>query len=152
MADGKVYVIDRNLAKGAKNPDLAKATALYLAGGQAFLDFTKPSLGLIMPTYKNQWNSDPFYTQGDPSFPAGYWESFRNVVKATDPSALTISETWQKDTSLLRMLRGDRLDTTMNYRLRDAVLGYLSPNPFDPKGFAHGAVWQLTYADGDAGF
>src|SRR3712207_5763629 len=35
------------------------------------------------------------------------------------------------------MLRGDRLDTTMNYRLRDAVLGLLSPHAnFDSKGFA----------------
>jgi glycosidase len=79
------------------------------------------------------WRLD---VSGDPSFPNGYWEAFRNVVKSTDPNALTISETWQKDTALLRILRGDRLDTTMNYRLRDAVLGYLAPNPFDPKGFA----------------
>src|SRR5581483_8005458 len=73
---------------------------------------------------------------GDPSFPAGYWEAFRTAVKDTDPTALTLSETWQKDTTLLRMLRGDRLDTTMNYRLRDAVLALLAPNAFDPKGFA----------------
>ena len=56
--------------KGAKNADLAKATALYLAGGSAFLNLAKPSLGLILPTYKNLWNADPFYTSGDPSFPA----------------------------------------------------------------------------------
>ena len=37
-----------------------------------------------------------------PSFPAGYWETFREVVKATSPDALTISETWQKDSTLLR--------------------------------------------------
>ena len=79
------------------------------------------------------WRMD---VSGDPSFPAGYWEQFRDVVKATDPEALTISETWQKDSTLLRMLRGDRLDTTMNYRLRDAVIGFLAPGAFDPKGFA----------------
>jgi fibronectin type 3 domain-containing protein len=72
---------------------------------------------------------------GDPSFPAGYWEEFREVVEATDPDALTISETWQKDSTLLRMIRGDRLDTTMNYRLRDAVIGLLAPGSFDSKGF-----------------
>jgi glycosidase/fibronectin type 3 domain-containing protein len=77
-----------------------------------------------------------FDVSGDPSFPSGYWEAMRQTLRATDPTALTISETWQKDTTLLRMLRGDRLDTTMNYRLRDAVLGYLAPGPFDPKGFA----------------
>ncbi|MGZ8694127.1 MAG: pullulanase X25 domain-containing protein, partial [Gaiellaceae bacterium] len=79
------------------------------------------------------WRLD---VSGDPSFPAGYWETFRSVVKSTDPDALTISETWQKDSTLLRILRGDRLDTTMNYRLRDAVLALLAPGPFDPKGFA----------------
>jgi hypothetical protein len=72
---------------------------------------------------------------GDPSFPAGYWETFREVVKATKPSALTVSETWQKDSTLLRMLRGDRLDTTMNYRFRDAVIAFLAPGAFDGKGF-----------------
>jgi glycosidase len=79
------------------------------------------------------WRLD---VSGDPSFPNGYWESFRSVVKAANPQALTISETWQKDSTLLRMVRGDRLDTTMNYRFRDAVLGFLAPQDFDPKGFA----------------
>lgn len=79
------------------------------------------------------WRLD---VSGDASFPAGYWETFRDVVTAADPEALTISETWQKDSTLLRMVRGDRLDTTMNYRLRDAVLGLLTPGPFDSKGFA----------------
>ncbi|CAN5752187.1 alpha-amylase family glycosyl hydrolase [soil metagenome] len=80
------------------------------------------------------WRMD---VSGDPSFPDGYWESFRNVVKAQDPNALTISETWQKDSTLLRELRGDRFDTTMNYRIRDAVLGLLSPHDnWDSKGFA----------------
>lgn len=78
------------------------------------------------------WRLD---VSGDASFPNGYWESFRSVVKAANPQALTISETWQKDSTLLRMIRGDRLDTTMNYRLRDAVLGLLVPGPFDSKGF-----------------
>jgi glycosidase len=79
------------------------------------------------------WRMD---VSGDPSFPAGYWEKFRATVKGANPNALTISETWQKDTTLLRILRGDRLDTTMNYRLRDAVLGLLAPGSFDTKGFA----------------
>jgi glycosidase len=79
------------------------------------------------------WRMD---VSGDPSFPDGYWETFRSVVKTADPDALTVSETWQKDSTLLRMLRGDRLDTTMNYRIRDAVLGLLAPGNFDSKGFA----------------
>jgi glycosidase len=79
------------------------------------------------------WRMD---VMGDSSFPNGYWETFRAMVKGTKPDALIISETWQKDSTLLRMLRGDRADTTMNYRLRDAVIGLLAPNPFDSKGFA----------------
>ncbi len=79
------------------------------------------------------WRMD---VAGDASFPANYWETFRQVVKATRPDALTISETWQKDSTLLRELRGDRFDTTMNYRLRDAVIGFLAPGTFDSKGFA----------------
>jgi glycosidase/fibronectin type 3 domain-containing protein len=79
------------------------------------------------------WRLD---VSGDASFPDGYWQTFRQVTKATDSEALLISETWQKDSTLLRMIRGDRLDTTMNYRLRDAVIGLLAPGPFDSKGFA----------------
>ncbi len=79
------------------------------------------------------WRMD---VMGDSSFPAGYWEVFREVVKGTDADALIISETWQKDSTLLRMLRGDRADSTMNYRLRDAIIGLLAVGPFDSKGFA----------------
>ncbi|MGA4508835.1 alpha-amylase family glycosyl hydrolase [Propionibacteriaceae bacterium G1746] len=71
----------------------------------------------------------------DASFPNGYWQTFREVVKGTNPEALTISEAWQKNSETLRQLRGDQLDTTMNYRLRDAVIGLLAPQPFDAKGF-----------------
>jgi glycosidase len=79
------------------------------------------------------WRMD---VMGDASFPDGYWEDFRDVVKQADPDAVIISETWQKDSTLLEMLRGDRADATMNYRLRDAIIGLLAPQPFDSKGFA----------------
>jgi glycosidase len=89
------------------------------------------------------WRMD---VSGDASFPNGYWESFRSIVKTADPDALTISETWQKDSTLLRMLRGDRLDTTMNYRIRDAVLALLAPGNFDSKGFADSGH-QISVSD-----
>jgi len=79
------------------------------------------------------WRLD---VMGDASFPSGYWEQFRSVVRQTKPDALIIGELWQKDSTLLRFLRGDRADTTMNYRLRDAVIGLLAPGSFDAKGFA----------------
>ena len=78
------------------------------------------------------WRLD---VMGDSSFPSGYWESFRQTVKATDPNALIIGELWQKDSTLLRFLRGDRADTTMSYRTRDAIIGLLAPGNFDSKGF-----------------
>ncbi len=79
------------------------------------------------------WRLD---VMGDSSFPNGYWESFRSTVKQTKPDALIIGELWQKDSTLLRFLRGDRADSTMNYRLRDAVIAFLASDPFDSKGFA----------------
>ena len=78
------------------------------------------------------WRLD---VMGDASFPNGYWETFGSQVRQTDPNALMIGELWQKDSTLLRFLRGDRADSTMNYRLRDAVLGLLTPGSFDSKGF-----------------
>ncbi|MRR29431.1 glycoside hydrolase family 13 protein, partial [bacterium] len=78
------------------------------------------------------WRLD---VMGDASFPNGYWESFRQVVKSAKSDTLIIGELWQKDSTLLRFLRGDRADTTMNYRLRDAVIGLLTPGAFDSKGF-----------------
>jgi glycosidase/fibronectin type 3 domain-containing protein len=77
------------------------------------------------------WRMD---VSGDSSFPAGYWQAFRQVVKQADPNALIIGELWPKDTTTLRHLRGDIADSTMNYRLRDAVTGLLAPQGFDGKG------------------
>jgi glycosidase len=78
------------------------------------------------------WRMD---VMGDPSFPFSYWEAFREIVKDTDQEAIIIGEIWQKDSTLLRNLRGSSADSVMNYRLRDAVLGLLAPGNFDSKGF-----------------
>lgn len=78
------------------------------------------------------WRLD---VMGDASFPSDYWETFRQVTRATKPDSLIIGELWQKDSTLLRHLRGETADSTMNYRLRDAVIGFLTPGPFDSKGF-----------------
>ena len=111
-------------------PVLTKSNA---AVQQYFLTSTDAVAKHWLKAGASGWRLD---VSGDASFPNGYWESFRDVVKATKSDALTISETWQKDSTLLRMIRGDRLDTTMNYRLRDAVIGFLAPGSFDSKGFA----------------
>jgi glycosidase len=78
------------------------------------------------------WRLD---VMGDASFPSDYWKTFRQVTRETRPSSLIIGELWQKDSTLLRNLRGETADSTMNYRQRDAIIGLLTPGPFDSKGF-----------------
>jgi len=68
------------LFKNGKNPDLAKEMAKYLTAPSSFINISKPSNGLNMPAYKKIWNSDPFYTSGDPSFPA-----LRQLIEAKLP-------------------------------------------------------------------
>ena len=77
------------------------------------------------------WRLD---VMGDSSFPADYWKRFRQVVKATDPNALIVGELWPKDSTTLSFLAGQRADSTMNYRDRDAILGFLTTHTFDGKG------------------
>jgi multiple sugar transport system substrate-binding protein len=68
--------------KTAKNPDLAKEVAKRMAGGSSLLAIVKPSVGLVMPAYKKQWDSDPFYTSGEASYP-----SLRKVIETELPIA-----------------------------------------------------------------
>ncbi len=68
----------------------------------------------------------------DASFPDDFWPAFRAAVKATDPQAAIVGELWQRD-QVLPKVRGDTADTTMDYRFRNAVLGYLGR--IDGEGF-----------------
>jgi glycosidase len=77
------------------------------------------------------WRLD---VMGDSSFPDDYWTRFRQVVKETDPDALIVGELWPKDSTTLKFLAGQRADSTMNYRDRDAILGFLTTHTFDGKG------------------
>lgn len=76
------------------------------------------------------WRLD---VMGDTSFPAGFWADFRSAVKATRPDAPIIGELWKKHEVLTRV-RGDQADTAMNYRFRNAILGFFGT--VDHKGFA----------------
>ena len=130
---------------GSAGPDSATYDGWFGFDSIPVLDKSNPDVQAYFLTDKNSvsrywlnkgaggWRMD---VMGDSSFPAGYWETFRDVVKGTNSDALIISETWQKDSTLLRMLRGDRADSSMNYRLRDAVIGLLAVGPYDSKGFA----------------
>lgn len=75
------------------------------------------------------WRLD---VMGDGSFPADFWQQFRAAVKATKPDAPIIGELWKKDEVLPKIL-GDQADTTMNYRFRNAILGFFGT--VDNKGF-----------------
>jgi glycosidase len=75
------------------------------------------------------WRLD---VMGDTSFPAGFWQDFRQAVKDTDPQAAIIGELWKKFEVLVKT-RGDQADTAMNYRFRNAILGFFGT--IDDKGF-----------------
>jgi len=55
--------------KGAKNPDLATMVAKYLVSGTPLLNIAKSAPGLVNPAWDTVWDSDPYYTSGDPAFP-----------------------------------------------------------------------------------
>lgn len=75
------------------------------------------------------WRLD---VMGDPSFPADFWPEFRAAVKATKEDAPIIGELWKKFEVLPKVL-GDSADTAMNYRFRNAILGFFGK--VDDKGF-----------------
>ncbi|HBY98165.1 MAG TPA: alpha-amylase, partial [Chloroflexi bacterium] len=76
------------------------------------------------------WRLD---VMGDLSFPDDFWQGFRSAVKATDPEAPIIGELWKKQ-EVLPKIHGNQADTAMNYRFRNAILGFFGR--VDDKGFA----------------
>ncbi len=65
-----------------------------------------------------------------------WWQEFRPRVKDADPDAVIVGEIWD-DASL--WILGNELDSTMNYRFRRALLGFLNGDFSDPnQGFIRG--------------
>jgi multiple sugar transport system substrate-binding protein len=56
--------------KGAKNPDLAKQVAKFMVSGTALLGVAQAAPCLVNPAWDKVWDSDPFYTSGDPAYAA----------------------------------------------------------------------------------
>jgi multiple sugar transport system substrate-binding protein len=56
--------------KGAKNPDLAKQVAKFMVSGSALLGVAQAAPCLVNPAWDKVWDSDPYYTTGDPAFAA----------------------------------------------------------------------------------
>ena len=75
------------------------------------------------------WRLD---VMSDGSFPAEFWQGFRDAVKAEKSDAAIIAEAWKKF-EILPKTRGDQADTAMGYRFRNAILGFFGT--VDDKGF-----------------
>ena len=75
------------------------------------------------------WRLD---VMGDPSFPADFWPEFRDAVKEEQGDAVIVGELWKKHETLDKV-QGDTADTSMNYRFRNAILGFFGT--VDNKGF-----------------
>lgn len=56
-----------------------------------------------------------------PWVPDEFWREWRKAVKATDPEAMTVAETWFESS---KYFLGDTFDSTMNYVFRGVVLDY----------------------------
>jgi multiple sugar transport system substrate-binding protein len=56
--------------KGAKNPDLAKQVAKFMVSGTALLGVAQGAPCLVNPAWEKVWDSDPYYSSGDPAFAA----------------------------------------------------------------------------------
>ena len=65
-----------------------------------------------------------------------FWQGFRASVKGFDPEAVIIGEIWDDASP---WILGDELDTTMNYRFRRALIGFINGDTSDPnQGFIRG--------------
>jgi len=64
-----------------------------------------------------------------------WWQEFRPRVKDVAPDSILIGELWGDASD---WLLGNELDTTMNYRFRRALIGFINGDTPDPDGFIRG--------------
>jgi glycosidase len=74
-----------------------------------------------------------FDVMSDPSFPDSFWQGARAAIKAVNPGAMMYCECWQRSDQLSRVVQGTEADSSMDYRFRDAILGFFGT--VDYKGF-----------------
>lgn len=70
-----------------------------------------------------------------------FWQEFRWEMKRVKPDAFLLAETWKDGRD---MLRGDQMDSVMNYLFRDAVLDFFARQEIDAKTFEH-RLSQMLY-------
>lgn len=63
-----------------------------------------------------------------------FWQEFRRAIKSVNPDVLLIAETWKNGRD---MLRGDQMDSVMNYLFRDAVVDYFATGTTSTWEFEH---------------
>ncbi|MDQ0614693.1 cyclomaltodextrinase [Microbacterium sp. W4I4] len=76
------------------------------------------------------WRLDVPYFIND-----NFWRQFRDVVKPMGEDLYIVAEEWREPE---QWLQGDLADGTMNYTLRDLVLGFTADGTIDAKAFATG--------------
>ena len=64
-----------------------------------------------------------------------WWQEFRLRVKATNPEAVILGELWDDASP---WLLGNEFDSTMNYRFRRALIGFVNGDTLDHQGFIRG--------------
>ena len=65
-----------------------------------------------------------------------FWSEFRQSVKSVDPEAIIIGEIWDDASP---WILGNEFDSTMNYRFRRALIGFVNGDTNDPnQGFIQG--------------
>ena len=64
-----------------------------------------------------------------------FWRGFRDVVKGLGEDLYIVAEEWREPEE---WLQGDLADGTMNYTLRDLVLGFTADSTVDGEAFAAG--------------
>jgi Glycosidases len=76
------------------------------------------------------WRLDvPYYIN------TNFWRQFREVVKPLGEDLYIVAEEWREPEA---WLQGDLADGTMNYTLRDLVLGFTADRSIDAGAFADG--------------
>lgn len=106
---------DRQYAGWVGIPTLPELTE-----SDSFKDFAFRAPDSVMSTWQDR-GVDGWRMDVAPWVSDEFWREWRTAVKAKDPDALTIAETWF-DSS--KYFLGDTFDTTMNYIFRNAVLDY----------------------------
>lgn len=61
-----------------------------------------------------------------------FWQDFRKLVKSINPNCFILAETWRENRE---MLRGDQVDSVMNYLFRDALVDFFAKKQISPIQF-----------------